>query len=155
MEIRRGAASSVRLGSELAVHSSESGTNVSTQHYATFDLNGTPVQARASRPLTLADGDDVLLAGRMKDGVFVAGACRNLTRGTIDHESWWVGLLVGTAFVIVGVGIALYMLLESGSDRWIALFGVAFAAVGGIALLMSLRQLVATSAVRMWRGHAE
>ena len=98
MELRRGRVSNVRLGSELIAQSGKHGTNVSTHHYATFDLDGVPAQASAARPLTVSDGNDVVLAGKMKDGVFVAAACRNLTRGTIDRVSWWGGLVVGPVF---------------------------------------------------------
>jgi len=152
MELRRGRVSNVRLGSELIAQSGKHGTNVSTHHYATFDLDGVPAQASAARPLTVSDGNDVVLAGKMKDGVFVAAACRNLTRGTIDHVSWWGGLVVGPVFVIAGSIGTFFLLQESGIERWFALIPVIFATVGSVVLLTSVRQLLATSAVRRWQG---
>jgi LPXTG-motif cell wall-anchored protein len=143
METRRGIAQKVRIGSEVSGDSQ----NVSTTYVAVFELDGVVVHAASRRTPTIADGDEVVVAGRFIDGVFNAPAMRNLTRGTVDHQTWWVGLLVGAVFVTVGVGIAIAALQQSDT-RWFALLGLALATLGGWVVRSSNRTRMAEAAVR-------
>jgi hypothetical protein len=130
METRRGIAKKVRFSTEVSVSSDKNGSTVSTTHMVIFNLDGAIVHASATRPPTVEEGDEVVVAGTMHDGVFSAPALRNITRGTVDHQAWVGGLLVGAIFLVVGGGVAI-LFLASKSDQGAALFPLVFAALGG------------------------
>jgi hypothetical protein len=150
METRRGAATKVRFSTEVSGTSDKNGSTVSTTYLAIFELDGAIVHAGATRPPTIEDGDEVVVAGRMHDGVFTASAIRNITRGTVDHESWVTGLILGVVFLVLGLGWA-FAFLASRSDQPVAVFGLLFAAAGGWALRSFNRVRLAETAVRAAR----
>jgi hypothetical protein len=150
METRRGIAKKVRFSTEVSGTSDKNGSTVSTTYLAVFELEGTIVHAAATRPPTLEEGDEVVVAGGIHDGVFNAPALRNVTRGTLDHKAWVGGMVVGVVVLVVGLGWAL-MFLASRSDQPVALFGLVFAAAGGWALRSTNRVRAAEAAVRAAR----
>jgi hypothetical protein len=148
MEIRRGTASKVRFSTEVSGSSGQNGGGVSTTYLAIFELAGVVVHATASRPPTIEDGNEIIAAGKMRDGVFDAQALRNLTRGTVDHKAWLAGFLVSIIFLIVGIAWSLGF-LASRSDQPFAIIGaiVAFIGVAGLRTYNSVR--AAEAAVRV------
>ena len=147
METRRGIAKNVRFSVNITGDSGKHGSSVSTTHMALFNLEGTVVHASASRPPTIEEGDEVVIAGTLHDGVFDAPAMRNLTQGTIDHLPWAMGLVLGAIFLLVGGGAALYF-LASNSDQGVAIVPLLFAVVGGYAVRTSNRYRAAEACVR-------
>lgn len=147
METRRGIAKNVRFSVNVTGNSDRHGSSVSTTHMALFNLEGTVVHASASRPPTVEEGDEVVIAGTLHDGVFNALAMRNLTRGTIDHLPWAIGLVVGAILVPVGVAAAIYF-LASDSDQGAAIVPALFAVVGGYFVRTSNRYRAAEARVR-------
>lgn len=152
MDIRRGTAKRIGTSAQVTGAWGKDGGSVTTTYLATFELDGLIVQASASRPLTVADGDDIVVAGAMDDGVFIAHACRNLTRGTLDYEAWWIGLFLGGVFIIGGIVEIIAMLQESPSEWWWALWGVVFALVGAHFARSYNRLRMAEAALRRWNG---
>jgi hypothetical protein len=145
METRRGIAKKVRFSTEVSGTSDKNGSTVSTTYLAVFEVEGVIVHAGATRPPTIEEGDEVALAGRMHDGVFTASAMRNITRGTVDHEAWVLGVLVGAIFLVLGLGVAVVCLASKG-DEPAAAFPLAFALAGGW-LLRSYSQIRAAEAL--------
>jgi hypothetical protein len=141
MEIRRGAASKVRFSTQVRGTSGEHGGTVSTTFIAVFELEGVAVHARATRPPTLEERDEVIIAGAMDDGVFRARALRNVTRGTVDHEARGAGVIIGAVFCVMGMGVAaMAALLGSGSEKLFGLAGVVFA-IAGVLMLRSFNRV--------------
>jgi uncharacterized YccA/Bax inhibitor family protein len=126
LETRNGRARRIRFTTEVSGSGGEHGT-VSTSHIASFELEGCPVQVTANRPLTVEDGDEVVVSGRAKDGVFVGIACFNRSRGVLDSQSWLPGMIIG--MVLVGIGGLVAFVGASTADD---LAGIAFGLMGGI-----------------------
>jgi hypothetical protein len=147
METRRGMARKVRFSTEVSGTSDKNGSTVTTTHLAIFELDRVIVHASAMRPPTIEEGDEVVVAGRIHDGVFDAPALRNLTRCTVDHKAWVAGMVVGFVVLVVGLAWTL-MFLASRSDQPVALFGLIFVVGGAWALHSTNRIRAAEAAVR-------
>jgi hypothetical protein len=130
MDILRGIARRIRTASEVKGTWSKDGGSVTTTYLAIFELDNLTIHVSASRPITVNEGDEVAVAGGMDDGIFIAHACRNFSRGTLDYEAWVIGVVLGSIFIVVGLGIIIAMLQEFPSERWWAFLGVIFAAAG-------------------------
>jgi hypothetical protein len=150
METRRGIARKVRFSTQVTGTSDKDGGTVSTSYVAVFEIEGVAVHAGATRPPTIEEADEVVVAGEMHDGVFDAHALRNITRGTVDHKAWVSTLCIGIVILVVGLGWTL-MFLASRSDQPVAVFGLPFVAGGGWALRSSNRVRLAEAAVRAAR----
>lgn len=104
LEKRAGYARKVRFATEVSGSGGEHGS-VSTSHIASFELDGLPVQVTAPRPVTLEEGDEVVIAGRLKNGVFAGLASFNRTRGVLESQSWLLGMIIGVILVAISAAI--------------------------------------------------
>ena len=99
MELHRGHVQKVRF----STHTTGNDDSVSTHHIAAFELDGIAVQVVAGRPVMMENGDEVIVAGKIRRGVLMGVACNNLSRKILDHRGWMVSLLVGVVFSLVGL----------------------------------------------------
>lgn len=140
MEVHRGQAQKVRF----LTHASGDDGSVVTDHIATLELNGMAVQVTADRPPTIESGDDVVVAGEMRRGVFTGYACYNHTRETLDYRTWIGFMVAGLVFLAVGIAGTVVSAMELSP---LALFFMSFAAAGTWAAARSMRIVKAKSLV--------
>lgn len=103
---RAGRAQSIRFSTNVSGRTGEHGS-VSTEHIASFQLDGSPVQILANRPLTFEEGDEVIVAGFMKRGVLSGIACLNRTRQVLESQSWLGEMIFGAVSFAIGAASAL------------------------------------------------
>ncbi len=141
MQMRRGQVQKVRFSTHTTGHDD----SVSTHHIASFELDGMAVQVVAGRPLMMENGDEVVVAGKIRRGVLMGVACNNLSRKILDHRGWMVSLLVGVVFILVGLVGTIGAALEHSPIG--AAFFLVFAAVGAGAAHGGMQILRAKSLV--------
>jgi hypothetical protein len=107
MEMLQGTVAGIRHSTEV----SGSENTTSTSHVAVFSVAGRPVELKLSESIVIDNGDEVLLAGNVKRGLFKAMAYRNRTKGVDGKGPALVYWIVGVAFcafiVFAPIGIFL------------------------------------------------
>ena len=95
---------------------------VSTTYVALCRLDRQQVQFSTRAPLSISDGDKVVVAGRMWIGALYADAVRNVTTGLMKHSG-----IVSRAFVallLLAIGV-IFTLVATGilgtNSRWVYL----------------------------------
>ena len=99
MEKLRGVVNKVRFSTEV----SGGENNTSTSHVAIFEIDKRPVELKLPRSIILDNGDEVLLAGKVKKGLFKALAYKNLTNNVSGKGAVILHMLLGVIFTIVGL----------------------------------------------------
>ena len=101
-------------------------SKVSTTYIALFRIEQRQVQFSSGSPLSISDGDEVVVAGRSWRGALYADAVRNVATGLTRHSgivsrvfASVIVLPIGTVFSIVVAGFF------GASGRWIFLGFVA------------------------------
>jgi hypothetical protein len=140
MEKLQGIVSELRRGKTVS-YNPKTGTSVI--HAAVFRLDGQLVKIVSASPLVIAEGQQLLVAGRRRAKVFTAYAHRNLTTGHEGHEGWATRLLV----TILVVACALWLGSLMGGD-YAVIVGIVFIALG---FAMAWRSLEVVQAVVMLR----
>jgi hypothetical protein len=140
MEKLQGIVSELRRGKTVS-YNPKTGTSVF--HAAVFRLDGQLVKIVSASPLVIAEGQQLLVAGRRRAKVFTAYAHRNLTTGHEGHEGWATRLLV----TILVVACALWLGSLMGGD-YAVIVGIVFIALG---FAMAWRSLEVVQAVVMLR----
>lgn len=140
MEKLQGTVAELRRGKTVSYNPK---TGTSTIHAAVFRLDGQLVKIVSSTPLVIADGQQLVVAGRRRAKVFTAYAHRNLTTGDEGHEGWATRLLV-TILVVTG---ALWLGSLMGGSYG-AIVTVVFLALG---FAMAWRSLEVVQALVMLR----
>jgi hypothetical protein len=107
MEKLTGIVASLRHSTE--VHGGDHGTTIN--HVAIFELSGRPVELKLPESIFISPGDEVVVAGEVKRGLFRGMAYRNRTKGVDGKYSTGVFRLVGVVFcaVVVFLPIGLYL----------------------------------------------
>ena len=122
MEKLQGTVTDLRRGKTVS-YNPKTGTSI--VHAAVFRLDGQLVKIVSTAPLHIADGQQVLVAGRRRPKLFTAYAHRNLTTGDEGHEGWATRLLVTIAVVT----FALWLAGQMGGE-YMAVFAIVFLAAG-------------------------
>ena len=109
METRRGAASGIRSAVEVG----GSNKHVSTTHVFTFQVDSQPVLYRSGTPAIIDNGDEVIVAGALSNGLLNARAYYNVTRrvsGSSSHGGFtFFGVVFAALAVVFGrVGFTSY-----------------------------------------------
>jgi hypothetical protein len=84
--------------------------STSTSHIAIFELDGIHVELKMSDSIILNNGDEVVVAGKDKNGLFKATAYRNITTGVCGKNSTFIYFLVGVIFTLVGIATAIFFI---------------------------------------------
>ncbi|MBE7211969.1 MAG: hypothetical protein INR65_13195 [Gluconacetobacter diazotrophicus] len=111
MEIAQGTASHCQNTSRVS-GGGNNGT-VSTTYISLFRLEQRQVQFSSSSPLSVSDGDRVVVAGRLWREVLNADAVRNVTTGVTKHSG-----------IVSRVFFALFVLLFGAVASWIVSLGL-------------------------------
>lgn len=99
MEILQGIASKVRFFTEVSGGES----SASTSHVAVFEVDKTPIELKLPESIILENGDEVLLAGKVKKGLFKALAYKNMTNSVSGKGQVVLHMLLGIIFTLVGI----------------------------------------------------
>lgn len=78
-------------------------TEVSTMHIAIFQVGDKQVTLKSKEPVLINEGNEVVLAGTDKSGVFNALAYKNCVTGAEGNAGWFGRMLFGLFFPIVSV----------------------------------------------------
>ncbi len=140
MEKLRGTVSGLRKGKSVSYNPK---TGTSTMHAAVFRLGDQLVKIVSTDPVVIAEGHDMLVAGRRRGKLFVAYAHRNATTGVEGHEGWATRLLLTIAVITV----ALWLSAQLGG-RYLPVFVAVFLAVGAAMAWRSFEVVQAIAALR-------
>lgn len=86
---------------------------VSTTYIALFRVDQRQMQFSSGSPLSISDGDQVIIAGRLWRGALYADAVRNVTTGVTKHSG-----------VAARIFLALVVLLFGAFASWMATLGL-------------------------------
>ncbi len=80
-----------------------------TGYITLFRVDGRPVEMYTKRPVSLADGDQVIAAGPRRGHAVEALSCRNVTTGEATNAGFWGNvfsavLVTGIVVIVDGVG---------------------------------------------------
>jgi len=99
MESLQGIVEKIRFSTEV----SGGENNTSTSHVAVFEINKKPIELKLPDSIIIENGDEVLLAGEIKKGLFKALAYKNLTNNVSGKGPVFLYMLLGVIFNIVGL----------------------------------------------------
>lgn len=140
MKVLKGITSNIR--NSISVEGTNS--NVSTLQVSTFKIENQVVKLSSADPIIIEDGDDVILAGKIKKQIFNAYAYKNLSSG-IDGNSPYLSLVFTGAVVLIFSLPLLISLMSAGASKAIAasIFLIPFSILGWITLNRGLRVIKA------------
>ncbi len=117
-----GVVSGIRHSTETEGHIGKGGGNVRTGQVLAFRIGDTSAQIKLKDVPDIRDGEQVTLAGHMKNGAFRALAIRNDTTRAVYGTAPMPGYILGGLMVLVGIPLLLVII------------GVVFIGVGGYTL---------------------
>ncbi len=140
MESLRGTVSHCQHTVDITGGSRNNNTGTSTTYVTLFRVNNRPIEFRTGRPISVSDGDQVVVAGVLsRTNALRAYACRNITTGEITNA----GLLSSVfALVLIPAVLCFITFVAVGMFGKIALLGGIVLIALAMAIL--LRQIVLT-----------
>lgn len=145
MEVLKGVASNVR--NTVSISGGGKDSQITTTHISLFQIDGRQIKASSSEPVTINDGDEVLVVGRTGSGTFNALAYKNLTTSVEGNAGWALAMMLGVVFPIAGI----YTIIKF-SDPFFGVFpkiiGGIFIAVGVYMIYSGARVLQAINQLR-------
>lgn len=115
MEIIQGCASNVRR-KRREIRSTVDYAG-SLKYRSEFTFNEQAVRLESYQPISVADGERLIVAGRMNRGVLNCYAYYNETQQTMHHEDWLWGVMTSIAIASAVIGMQ-YLLEPSDIMRW-------------------------------------
>ena len=110
-----------------------------------FNLGDKAISASFSKPITIADGDQLTVSGYMKNDVFQVLAYSNQTQQASHHENWIILILGALFFAAVALGLLNSQLLLDGAIvPKLFLFGFTL-----VAIYMVYRALLVREAIKL------
>jgi hypothetical protein len=111
LQVIRGTVANIRHTTEV----SGNDKSVSTSQVAVFDLGGQAVEIKLMESIVLSNGDNVIVAGDTKRGLFRGLAYRNETRRVDGKGPVGLYLFVGTIFcvIVVFLPIGLWLIAKA------------------------------------------
>lgn len=103
METLRGTAEKVRNTVSVSGGGDRNST-VTTTHIALFQINNRQIKVSSTEPVLIEEGDEVVIAGSVRRGLFEALAYRNVTTGITGNQAYVVNLILGIIFPAAAVG---------------------------------------------------
>lgn len=108
MEVLKGMATGVRY----TVHVSGNKDGVSTRHHAIFKLGATTVMFSSAAPPVIGEGDQLVVAGRMRGRVLLAEAFRNDTASIRGDSGLWTNFVGMLCAIPLGAAVLGWWLFE-------------------------------------------
>lgn len=108
LQVIRGTVANIRHSTEV----SGNDKSVSTSQVAVFDLGGQPVEIKLMESIVLSNGDNAIVAGDTKRGLFRGMAYRNETRRVDGKGPIAIYLVIGIVFcvIVIFLPIGLWMI---------------------------------------------
>jgi len=108
MEVVKGFASNIRFSTSVGGTKEQT----STSHVAVFEISAHPVELTLSESIFINNGDEVVVAGKLKRGLLRGMAYYNKTKGVKGKGPSGIYWLIGIVFcaVIVFLPIGIYLL---------------------------------------------
>ncbi|ODU20191.1 MAG: hypothetical protein ABS87_11675 [Sphingomonas sp. SCN 67-18] len=131
-----GVVSGIRHSSVTEGHIGKNGGTIRTGQTLAFRINDQSVQIKLPDMPDVQDGEQVTVAGRMKNGRFHALALRNDSTRAVYGTPATLGYIMGVLMVVLG-----FMLL-------VVLIGVLFLGVGGYTLYQAYNYSEAVKLLR-------
>jgi hypothetical protein len=131
MEQLQGVATGVRHTASVASSGNEQPT--STVHIALFRIGGQQVEMQTSKALGINEGDQLLVVGAWRNGVFKALAHKNYTTGASHAENWWISAAV--ALFVGGLSTRIVLSAAGGHELVPMVMGGALGIAGSIYFL--------------------
>ncbi len=112
---------------------------------STFNLGNKAISASFSKPMTIADGDQIIVSGYMKNDALQVLAYNNQTQQVSHHENWIMLILGAIFFAAVAIGLLNSQLaLDGAIIPKIFLFGFTL-----VAIYMVYRALLVREAIKL------
>jgi len=137
MEELRGGATGVRHTVNVTSPGNEQ--PASTTHIALFRIGGEQVEMQSSTALAINEGDQLLVVGSRRNGVFKTLAYRNFTTGVSYSENWMLSVAVSLFICLVGGNFVATALRGPQPSPSIAVVGAAVVCAGLLFVRRSLR----------------
>ena len=108
-----------------------------------FNLGDKAISVTFSKPMVIADGDQLTVAGYLKNGTFQVLAYKNQTQQVTHHENWIVLILGAIFFVAVALGLLNSQLVPDGAIiPKLFLFGFTLVAVYMVYRALLVREAI-------------
>ena len=114
IQVIRGTVANIRHSTEV----SGNDKSVSTSQVAVFDLDGQAVEIKLMESIVLSNGDQVIVGGDTKRGLFRGLAYRNVTRRVDGKGPAWIYLVVGVVFCVIVVFLPIGLWLLSRARKY-------------------------------------
>lgn len=144
MELIRGTAENIRTATEIETNVSGAGNhghhttvNTTTTHVLQCTVHNKPVLLKMPTPPFINNGDEVAVAGVVKNGILHGYAYRNITSGATGNGGMWAGMVGGV--VAAGIGIAAISFFASKAANLLqpdSLFSLIPYGIGGMFILV-------------------
>lgn len=155
METLKGRVSNIKRDVDVVGpdYSGDSYTSGSTTDVTKFVLAGRSIVFKSSRPTydAIAEGDELIVAGKAKNNVFHAIAYKNVTKNLTSYENRRATVrLIGIAVIVMGLvfGAALVFI---GNSVMPLLFSLPFILAGAILLYVDYKHSTAIKAIENYR----
>lgn len=99
MDIIHGTVENVRFSSEVKGASQ----SISTRQITVLEIKGMPVELKLSDSIVICNGDAVVMAGKVENGLFRASAYANKSNGVSGGQDSTLSYLLGSLFMFVGI----------------------------------------------------
>jgi hypothetical protein len=110
-----------------------------------FNLGDQAIKATFSKPMSIADGDQLRVSGYMKNDALQVLAYKNETQQVSQHENWIILILGAIFFVAVALGLLNSQLVLDGAIiPKLFLFGFTL-----VAIYMVYRALLIREAIKL------
>lgn len=99
MEVIQGTVDNVRFSTDVKGTSQ----SISTRQVTVLEIKGVPVELKLSDSIVICNGDAVVMAGKLENGMFKAQAYANKTNGVSGGQDASLSYLLGSLFMFVGI----------------------------------------------------
>ncbi len=156
METFEGIVSNIKRDVEVTGpdYSGESYTSGSTTDVTNFVLAGRSMQFKSNRPTydAIAEGDELIVAGKQGSAVFQVSAYKNLTKGLTSYQAKPSPVFRMIAIAVFVLGIALVvLLLFMGNAQMSVMFSLPFIGVGIFLLYFDYKHRSAIQAIENYK----
>jgi len=149
MDMLRGTASKVRHTVEISSAGGGRHDSVSTTHLCLLQLQDRMVRLQGRQPLIVHDGDQLEVAGPVRQGVLRALAHANLSTGTQGDEGVWQHAIASP--VCLGAAMVVWQAMDGFRVNDVPLQWLPAAVFAGIGLYLAQRGLRIWQAVQQVR----
>lgn len=154
METLKGRVSNIKRDVEVVGpdYSNDSYTSGSTTDVTTFVLAGRSMKFKSSRATydAIAEGDELIVAGKPGKTVFDITAYKNLTKNLTSYGGRRPIRVIAVAVIVVGIVVAAGLFFIGNSPMQLV-FGLPFLIAGVLLLYIDYKYTTAIKAIESYR----